>query len=114
LPPPDAVRVPDPQKVLGPAGVIVAVGVVLTVKVPALVAVPPAVVTEMVPEVVPEAGVAVMLVALTTVYEAAAVPLKLTAVAPVKFVPVIVTKGRLPEHPDVGVKLVIVGTSDTV
>ena len=81
----------------------------MTVKVPALVATPPGVVILMLPVVVPAAGVAVMLVALTTVYEAAAVPLKETAVAPVKLVPVKVTRGRLPAQPDVGVKLVIVG-----
>ena len=48
-----------------------------------------------------------MLVALTTVNEVAAVPPKLTAVAPVKFVPVILT--TWPVLPDVGVNDVIVG-----
>ena len=57
---------------------------------PANVPVPDAVVTETVPEA-PAPTVALMLVALTTVNEVAAVPPKLTAVAPVKFVPVIVT-----------------------
>ena len=57
---------------------------------PANVPVPDAVVTETVPEV-PAPTVALMLVALTTVYVVAAVPPKLTAVAPVKFVPVMVT-----------------------
>ena len=57
---------------------------------PANVPVPDAVVTETVPEV-PAATVALMLVALTTVNAVAAVPPKLTAVAPVKFVPVMVT-----------------------
>ncbi len=41
--------------------------------------------------VVPEPTTAVILVALTTVNVVTAVPPKLTAVAPVKFVPVIVT-----------------------
>lgn len=42
----------------------------------------------------------------------AAAPLKVTAVAPVKFVPVMVT--LLPTRPLVGVKLVIVGVGITV
>ena len=57
---------------------------------PANVPVPDAVVTETVPEV-PAPTVALMLVALNTVNVVAAVPPKLTAVAPVKFVPVMVT-----------------------
>ena len=47
-------------------------------------------VTDIVP-LVPLATTAVMLVALTTVKELAAVPPKLTAVAPVKTIPFIVT-----------------------
>lgn len=73
---------------------------------PAEVAVPEGVVTEMLPEV-PLATTAVMLVALVTVNEVAAVPPKLTAVAPVKLVPVIVTVA--PEPADVGVNDVMVG-----
>ena len=46
-------------------------------------------------------------VALSTVYEAAATPLKLTAVAPVKSVPVIVT--IVPARPEEGLIPVIVG-----
>jgi hypothetical protein len=57
---------------------------------PANVPVPEAVVTETVPEA-PEPTVALILVALTTVNVIAAVTPKLTAVAPVKFVPVILT-----------------------
>ncbi len=53
-------------------------------------AVPPGVVTDIIP-LVPIATTAVILVALTTVKEVAAVPPKLTAVAPVKLVPVMVT-----------------------
>jgi hypothetical protein len=57
---------------------------------PARVPVPDAVVTETEPDA-PAATVALMLVALTTVNVVAAIPPKLTAVAPVKFVPVIFT-----------------------
>jgi len=74
---------------------------------PTRVAMPPGVVTLTLPEV-PAATTAVMLVAETTLNDVAAVPPKLTAVAPVKFVPVIVTVA--PTAPEVGVKLVIVGT----
>jgi hypothetical protein len=48
-----------------------------------------------------------MLVALTIVNEVAAVPPKLTADAPVKFVPVIVTVCPVPA--EIGLKEVIVG-----
>ena len=57
---------------------------------PTRVPVPDAVVTETTPEA-PAATVALMLVALTTVNVDAAVPPKLTAVAPVKLFPVMVT-----------------------
>ena len=57
---------------------------------PLSVAVPSGVVTLTTP-VDPPATTAVIVVALTTVYEEAGVPPKLTAEAPVKFVPVIVT-----------------------
>ena len=73
---------------------------------PANVPVPDAVVTETAPEALAPT-VALMLVALTTVNVVAAVPPKLTAVAPVKFVPVILT--TCPVLPDVGVNDVIVG-----
>jgi hypothetical protein len=73
---------------------------------PVNVAVPPAVVTVTLPEV-PAATTAVMVVALTTVKDEAAVPPKATAVAPVKFVPLIVTVA--PVAAAVGVKDVIVG-----
>jgi len=58
---------------------------------PANVAVPLGVVTETAPLVPVAATTAVMVVALATLNEAAAVPPKLTAVAPVKLVPVMVT-----------------------
>jgi hypothetical protein len=78
---------------------------------PASKAVPPGVVTVTLPEA-PTPTIAVMLVEETTAYEAAGVPPKLTAEAPVKFVPLIVTVA--PEAADVGVKDVIVGTGINV
>ena len=56
---------------------------------------------------VPFATTAVMLVALTIENEVAGVPPKLTAVAPVKLVPVMVTVD--PDAADVGVKELMVG-----
>ena len=82
------------------------IGELSTVKLPLDVAVPPAVVTANVPLVVPAATTAVICVGALTVYDAAGVPLKLTAVAPLRFVPVIVTLA--PMRPVVGVKLVTV------
>jgi hypothetical protein len=61
---------------------------------PACTALPPGVVTETLPDE-PVATTAVMVVELTTLKEAAAVPPKLTAVAPVKLVPVMVTVAPL-------------------
>ena len=57
--------------------------------------------------VAPAPIIAVILVALTTVNEVAAVPPKLTAVAPVKFVPVIVTVCPVPA--EIGLNDAIVG-----
>jgi hypothetical protein len=73
---------------------------------PALLAMPFDVVTLTAP-VAPAPTTAVILVALTTVNEVAAVPPKLTAVAAVKLVPVMVM--ACPVLPDVGLKDVIVG-----
>lgn len=81
-------------------------GVTVTVKLEADVAVPPGVVTEIVPLVAPVGTVVVICVALAT-ENVAAVPLKLTAVAPVKFVPEMVTAP--PTAALAGVKLEIVG-----
>jgi hypothetical protein len=53
----------------------------------------------------------VILVGFTTVNALAAVPPKLTAVAPVKFVPVIVT--TCPVFPEAGIKDDMVGTGIT-
>ena len=75
---------------------------------PASTPVPPGVVTLTFPEV-PAATTAVMLVAETTLKEVAAVPPKLTAVAPVKSVPVKVTVA--PVAALVGVKEVITGAT---
>ena len=73
---------------------------------PANVAVPPGAVTDTLPDV-PDATTAVILVAETTLNVVAAVPPKLTAVAPVKLVPAIVIE--VPMEPEVGVKEPTVG-----
>jgi hypothetical protein len=82
-------------------------GAVGTVKLELLVAVPPGVVTEIVPLVAPPGTDATICVAELTVNDAASAPLKLTDVAPVRFVPVIVT--TVPATPDVGENEVIDG-----
>src|SRR5437879_769979 len=82
-----------------------------TVKLLALVAVPPGVVTLNGPVAAPAGTVAVIAVAEFTV-KPALVPLNRTAVAPVKFAPLIVT--LVPTGPLLGVKLVIVGGLSTV
>src|SRR5438309_8576365 len=82
------------------------VEVVVTVKLLALVAVPPGVVTLIGPLVAPLGTVAVIEVAELTL-KVALTALKVTAVAPLKLVPLIVT--TVPTAPLVGVKLVIVG-----
>jgi hypothetical protein len=91
---------------------LVIVGAGITVKLVALVAVPPAVVTVTVPVAVPAATVAVICVSPFTVKDAAAVPLNLTAEAPVNAEPVMVT--TVPTGPEVGVKLLTVGGGITV
>jgi len=77
-----------------------------------LVAVPAEVVIAIFPVVAPAGTVALIEVAETTVYTVAVVVLNFTAVAPVKFVPVMVT--LVPIGPEVGVKDEIVGTPATV
>src|SRR5256712_8816342 len=84
-------------------------GLAVTVKLPALVPVPPGVVTLIVPVVAPAGTVAWIAVAELTA-KPALTPLKATAVAPVKFVPLIAT--LVPTAPLVGVKPVIVGGLD--
>jgi hypothetical protein len=79
----------------------------VTVKELALVAVPPAVVTLIVPVVAPLGTVAVICVEELTVKLVEVVPLNVTAVAPVKFAPVMVT--LVPILPLVGEKLLMVG-----
>ncbi len=76
-----------------------------------LVALPAGVVIEIFPEVLVPTT-AVMLVDDTTLNEVAALPPKVTEVAPVKFVPVMVTV--VPAIPLVGVKLVMVGSDEAV
>src|SRR5205085_5750372 len=84
-----------------------------TLKLLRLVAVAPAVVVTLILPVVASAGtMAVIEVADTTVKLVAAVPLNLTAVAPVKFVPVIVTVA--PILPLSGVNELMVGSLITV
>lgn len=79
----------------------------MKVKLLALVAVPPAVVTEIGPVVIVAGTVAVIWVALFSTNDAAGVPLKETADAPMRFVPLIVTV--VPAPPFAGEKLVIAG-----
>jgi hypothetical protein len=78
---------------------------------PASVATPPGVVTETLPDA-PPATTAVIVVAFTTLNEEADVPPKLTAVAPVKLVPVMVTV--VPDPALVGAKEVMLGAGITV
>src|SRR6185503_10485226 len=88
----------------------VIVGAGITVKLAALVAVPPGVVTLSGPVVAPAGTVAWIAVAEVTEKLDALTPLNATAVAPVKFVPLIVT--LVPTGPLAGAKLVIVGALD--
>jgi hypothetical protein len=89
----------------------VIVGGLTTVKLFALVAVPPDVVTLMGP-VVAAAGTVATIVVLELTVNVALPPLNATAVAPEKFVPLIVTE--LPAWPLCGEKPVIVGGLTTV
>jgi hypothetical protein len=91
---------------------LVIVGDPTTVKLLALVAVPPGVVTAIDPVVAPVGTVAVIWVAESTENVVALVPLNVTAVAPVKFVPVITTLA--PTAPLAGEKFEIVGGETTV
>jgi len=81
------------------------------VKLVVLVAVPPGAVTEICPVVAPAGTVALILVEEFTTKDAVTL-LKRTAVAPVKFVPVIVTE--VPAGPEVGENEVMVGAATTV
>ena len=89
----------------------VMVGGLTTVNALELVAVPPAVVTLIGPVVTPAGTIARIAVAEVTV-KLALTELKVTEVAPVKFVPPMIT--LVPTGPLVGAKLVIVGGSTTV
>jgi len=73
--------------------------------------VPPAVITVTSTVPVPGAVVAVIEVALLTVNDAAAIPPKFTFVAPVKFVPVMVTLVPPAPEPVLGLTPVTVGTA---
>ena len=90
---------------------LVTVGGLTTVNALGLVAVPSDVVTFTGPVVAPVGTVACIAVADVTV-KLALTPLNITAVAPLKFVPLIVT--LVPTGPLVGVTLVIVGAGTTV
>ena len=83
----------------------------LMVILPALVAVP-APVTTVIRPVVVFGTTAVICVALLTVYELALTPLNLTAVTPIKLVPVITTEA--PTHTGLGVKFVMLGVETIV
>jgi hypothetical protein len=89
----------------------VSVGVEITAKFVALVTLPPGPVTVIGPLVAPAGTLATICVSLE-IMKTAGWPLKLTAVAPLKFVPVKVT--LLPARPEAGEKLVSVGTGMTV
>jgi len=82
----------------------------VTVKLPVLLAVPPAVVTLIGPVVAPAGTLAVIAVAEFTV-KLALTALNVTAVAPLKFVPLIVT--LVPTGPLLGAKLAIVGAFES-
>ena len=70
----------------------VAVGNKSTVKIPVLEAVPKGVITEINPVVAVVLSIALIWESLSTVKEVADIPLKVTEVAPVKLVPVIITE----------------------
>ena len=92
---------------IGCGKMVIVFGTVI-VKAESLIAVPPEVITEIFPDV-PVPTTAVIVVADTTVNDVAAIPPKVTPVAPVKFVPVTVTE--VPAGPLAGVKLEIVGSA---
>ena len=91
--------------VLVAGAVVVTAGGVVKVK-PAILAIPPVAVTDKLP-LAPALTTAVIVVEFTTVKDVAATPPKLTAVAPVRFAPVIVTVS--PVAAVLGEKDVIVG-----
>src|SRR5438552_16016205 len=82
-----------------------------TVKLVLLVAVPPGVVTAIAPLRAPAGTVDVIWLALSTTNDALT-PLKVTSVAPVKFVPAMITEVLL--GPVVGLKLRMVGAGMTL
>ncbi len=102
-----SVTVPVPQREAGVFPVIV--GDELIVKFDDEVVVPALLVTVIDPVLAPEGTTAVIEVELTTVNEAASIPLNFTAEVPVKLVPVIVTVVPALAHSLVGVNEEIVG-----
>jgi hypothetical protein len=80
------------------------------VKLPVLIAIPHAVVTEICPSVTPVGAVALISLLFIIVNDALS-PLKLTAVAPVKLLPFIVT--IVPADPETGRKELITGIGCT-
>lgn len=103
--------VPDPGQTLVFPVITATAGSGFTVNDAALVPVPDGVVTLIVPVVALFGKVAVICVALFTVKVVAAVPLKFTAVAPVKLVPVITTDAPELTHALFGLKPVTVGAT---
>jgi hypothetical protein len=83
----------------------VAVGKESTVKTPVLVAVPKRVTTEINPVEALALSIAVIWESLSTVKEVAATPLKVTEVAPVKLVPVMITEDPELVQALIGLKL---------
>jgi len=97
-----------PCPLVGVKEEMVAAEAEVTVNVPADVAVPPAVVTENLPVLAPFGTVRVILLPLTA--NDVAVPFSVTVVAPVRFVPVILT--LIPGGPLAGEKLLMPGIFD--
>ena len=97
---------PVPTGPLVGVTLVIVGGFAVTLKLLALVAVPPGVVTRTGPVVAPIGTVAWIAVSEVTL-KLALLPLNVTAVAPVKFVPLIITLA--PTGPLAGVTLVIVG-----
>jgi hypothetical protein len=97
------------EPLVGVNEVIVGDAVDVMVKSPELVAVPPGVVTLILPVAAPDGTTAVICVEELTVKLVALVFPNLTAVAPVKFVPVMTTD--VPTVPEVGANEVIVGAA---
>ena len=101
--------VPNPSQISVPPLMVGIAGLGFTVSVPLLIAMPIGVVTEIVP-VVPPPTVAVICVAEFTTKLLTAVPPMLTAVAPVRLVPVMTTV--LPMQAVAGENVLIIGSAE--